>query len=233
MAAKNSLKIYLPNSYYHLYNRGVEKREIFCDKQDYSVFILYLKEYLTPKPIDGLMEKLNSDNISGRDKDKILKLIQRNNFFNEIWLLCYCLMPNHFHFEIKQSSANSIDKFMNSFCLRYSMYFNKKYKRVGKLFQGVYKASLVENEEQLLYLSKYIHLNPVKEKINGLKQIILQPSSYLNFTGEIKQDWLVPNDILLFYSQKNDQRSYKSFIESEFKEVMSLGSKTMIDNEDN
>lgn len=157
MPAKNRTKLYLEDGYYHIYNRGVEKRLIFLDEQDYAVYLSYLKNYLIPKDEKGLSDKLSNPNTSYKEKDKILKLLRLNNFYGEITLLAYCLMPNHFHFFIKQKSASSIDRFMNSLCTRYSMYFNKKYKRVGALYQGVYKAVTVDHDEQFIYLSKYIH----------------------------------------------------------------------------
>ena len=161
MPARNSLKQYQENSYYHLYNRGVEKRLVFLDEQDYSVFLSYLKEYLLPKNTQELSEKLANPNTPYKEKDKIIKLLRLNNFADEITLLAYCLMPNHFHFLIKQKGAQGIDVFMNSLGTRYTMYFNRKYKRVGSLWQAVYKAVLINNDEQLLHLSRYIHLNPV------------------------------------------------------------------------
>lgn len=160
MASRNSRKVYSENSYYHIYNRGVEKRLIFLDNQDYYIFLSYLKEYLLPKDEQKLSQQLSNPNTSYKEKSKILRLLRLNNFADEIMLLAYCLMPNHFHLLIKQKSHNSIDKFMNSLGVRYTMYFNRKYKRVGALCQDVYKAVLIENEPQLLYLSSYIHRNP-------------------------------------------------------------------------
>lgn len=130
----------MKNGYYHLYNRGVEKRIIFLDRQDYNVFLSYLKEYLLIKDIEGLQKQLADDSLSPQERDKILKKIRLNNFADSIMLLSYSLMPNHFHFFIKQTDENAIDTFMNSLGTRYTMYFNRKYKRVGKLYQGVYKA---------------------------------------------------------------------------------------------
>lgn len=161
MPAKNSLKIYTPGGYYHIYNRGVEKRSVFQDKQDYEVFLSYLKTYLLPKDENSLREKLSDPTIGCREKDKILRLIRLNNFADEITLLAYCLMPNHFHLLIKQRSNIAIDRFMNSLSTRYTMYFNRKNNRVGSLYQDVYKAVLVQSDEQLLYLTKYIHRNPI------------------------------------------------------------------------
>src|SRR3989344_1972051 len=152
MPAKNSRKQYLENGYYHIYNRGVEKRKIFLDRQDYSVFLSYLKEYLSPKDENALYSILSDDSSTLQEKDRARKLLRMNNFLQEIILLAYCLMPNHFHFFVKQKSAGSIDKFMNSLGTRYTMYFNKKYKRVGSLYQGVYKGVLVTNQEHYLHL---------------------------------------------------------------------------------
>lgn len=157
MPARNSIKNYIANGYYHIYNRGVEKRLIFQDDQDYAVFLGYLKEYLLPKDEKNLRMKLSDPDISFRERAKILRILRMNNFTDEVTLIAYCLMPNHFHLFVKQKSLNTIDRFMQSLCTRYTMYFNKKYKRVGPLFQSVYKAVPLSNESQFLHLSRYIH----------------------------------------------------------------------------
>src|SRR3989344_6529764 len=102
MPSRNETKQYVTNGFYHIYNRGVEKRIIFLDQQDYAVFLSYLKEYLLPKNEKELYERLSDPNTSAKEKDKILRLLRMNNFAEEIILLAYCLMPNHFHFFIKQ-----------------------------------------------------------------------------------------------------------------------------------
>ncbi len=217
MPAKNAVKQYLENGYYHIYNRGVEKRIIFQDTQDYSVFLSYLKEYLLPKDEKALRDKLSSPDVSLKEKDKILRLLRLNNFNKEIYLLAYCLMPNHFHFFIKQKSGNSIDKFMNSLCTRYSMYFNKKYKRVGSLYQGVYKAVLIKRNDQFIYLSKYIHVQAIQSRT---------PSSYMDYLNLRKTAWLAPDEVLSFFTEKFSNLSYQSFLrendahEVELKEII-------------
>lgn len=210
MPAKNSLKNYLENGYYHIYNRGVEKRTIFLDQQDYAVFLSYLKDYLTNKNEAELKEKLADNNIPWIEKDKILKRLRMNNFFNEIIMLAYCLMPNHFHLFVKQKSAGSIDKFMNSLCTRYTMYFNKKYKRVGPLYQGVYKAVLVTSEGQFLHLSRYIHKQALI--LQGVALQKEQPCSYAEYIGERKTQWIHPEEILPYFSKENPALSYKNFV---------------------
>lgn len=221
MPAKNRRKQYLENGYYHIYNRGVEKRIIFIDDQDTSVFLSYLKEYLLPKQEKELHKKLDDPNTSYKEKDKIIKLLHLNNFSNEIALIAYCLMPNHFHFFVKQKNLNSIDKFMNSLCTRYTMYFNKKYKRVGSLYQGVYKAVLLENEKQFLYLSKYIHKQALTPQ--GKKE---KPSSYREYLGLRKTEWIHPEEILAFFSKNNSSLSYENFLKEE-DENMTLNNLTL------
>ncbi len=217
MPARNSLKTYIQEGYYHIYNRGVEKRLIFQDQQDYSVFLSYLKTYLSPKDEKELQDKLSNSNITARERDQILKLLRLNNFFGEIILFAYCLMPNHFHFLIKQKSADAIDKFMNSFSTRYTMYFNRKNGRVGPLYQDVYKAVLVESNEQLLHLSKYIHRNPVGSaplRRDALQaKLFKQPSSYPEYLGQRQTGWVHPEEILSYFSKTNPQLSYQSFVE--------------------
>ncbi len=204
MPAKNRIKQYVEKGYYHIYNRGTEKRKIFLDRQDYNVFLSYLKEYLLPKNEKELLKRLSDPELNNIEREKILQLLRLNNFSNEITLLAYCLMSNHFHFFVKQKSAASIDKFMNSLATRYTMYFNKKYKRVGSLYQGVYKAVLVNKEKQFLHLTRYIHVQALPD----------QPSSYKNYLKKENSAWINPEEILSYFSTKNPLLSYKAFVEA-------------------
>ncbi len=226
MPSKHRIKQYLENGYYHIYNRGVERRIIFLDQQDYAVFLNYLKEYLLPKDEKSLREQLSNPNTSYKEKAKIIKQLRLNNFYEEITLLAYCLMPNHFHFFIKQKNSQSIDKFMRSFCTRYSMYFNRKYKRVGALYQDIYKAVSIETEEQFIYLSKYIHKQAFVHKSPKLLQQSQQsasqgptlqgweqPCSYLEYLGKRKTEWINPEEVLSYFSKTNPKLTYKAFVE--------------------
>lgn len=203
MPARHRTKQYSENSYYHIYNRGVEKRSIFLDEQDYGVFLSYLKDYLLPKNEQELSKKLLDPNTSYKEKGKILKRLKLKNFYDDITLLAYCLMPNHFHFLIKQKGANIIDKFMKSLAVRYSMYFNAKYKRVGKLCQDIYKAVIITTDEQFIYLTSYIHSQAIPN----------QPSSYLNYLGKMQSDWVHPEEIIAFFSKNNPKLTYQNFVE--------------------
>jgi putative transposase len=212
MAAKNSIKEYAPDGYYHLYNRGVEKRTVFLDAQDYAVFLSYLKTYLTPKNTDDLLATINNPDRSYKERNAARKALQLNNFADTFTLLCYCLMPNHFHFLVKQKEEDTIDRFMNSLGVRYSMYFNRKYRRVGGLFQGVYKAVRVISDEQLLHLSRYIHRNPITLASQDHLLHGYSYSSYLQYLGHANTEWVHPKEILGFYP-KSEKKGYQKFVE--------------------
>ena len=213
MPARNRIKEYKPNCYYHIYNRGVEKREIFLDKQDMAVFLAYLKEYLSPKDMAYLEMALSDPSSSASEKANAIKQIRLNNFSTEVVLLAYCLMPNHFHLLVKQNLERSIEKLMRSLSTRYVQYFNHRHQqRVGGLFQDIYKAVEVRSEEQLLQLSRYIHRTPAS-KGSTLKDRP-EPSSYVNYLGEIRQEWVKSGEILAYFA-KSGTNSYESFVEDE------------------
>ncbi|MEK7565848.1 MAG: transposase [Patescibacteria group bacterium] len=220
MASKNSIKVYLKNGFYHIYNRGVEKRDIFCDQQDFSVFVTYLKNYLLFKDEDALNRMFTSPESTSLEKQKIIKQLGLKNFFNKIDLLAYSLLPNHFHLLVKQNDENDIDSFMNAIGTRYASYFNRRYKRVGPLYQGVYKAVLVETDEQLLHLSRYIHLNPFHYqnlRFSSWNQINW-PCSLPNYLGIRNEGWVKTDFILSYFSKINSNFSYADFVSSSFDE---------------
>lgn len=200
MPAKNSLKEYSPDSYYHVYNRGVAKQNIFLDDQDYKTFLSYFKLYLTLPDLQG-----QSLQVSPSKKLK--------NYSQELKLLAYCLMPNHFHLFVFQKETNSMANFLRSLATKYSMYFNRKYKRVGHVFQGRYKAVMVTNESQFIYLSKYIHRNPLNTLPAGTVLAGYKYSSYPNYLGRFHQDWVDMNDILSYFSKQRQAESYRKFVE--------------------
>lgn len=210
MPSRNSIKTYVKDGFYHIYNRGVEKRIIFEDDQDYKVFLKYLKEALSPLPNPKLLMKTIS--LQGASFKGVPR--QPKNFLNQIDLLVFCLMPNHFHLLVKQSNSDSMESFMRSVVTRYSMYFNKRYDRVGKLFQGHYKACLVKNDNYLLHLSRYIHTNPLENYSNLTKAY----SSYSQYIGLTKSNWLKPELILSFFDKADKSffkgtSTYKNFVE--------------------
>jgi putative transposase len=158
MPAKNRLKKYHSQAYYHIYNRGIDKRNIFLDAQDYLFFQQSLSQYLTPV-VTNVKKGYKTQ------KPSLTNYRQSMNLTNEVKLCVYCLMPNHFHLIVRQESSDAITKLMRRICTQYAMYFNKKYKRQGTLFENIYRAVLIPEDDSLLLLSRYIHLNPVAKTV--------------------------------------------------------------------
>lgn len=136
---------FAPDEFYHLYNRGTEKRIIFHDKKDYAHFMFLMY-------VCNTLKNIELRNI-GENFDR------GENIVN---IGVYCLMPNHFHILIQEKIEGGISKYMLKLMTSYSMYFNKKYKRTGKLYEGVFKSIYAEKDNYLKYLYSYIHLNPAK-----------------------------------------------------------------------
>ncbi len=200
MPAKNAVKKYKPKSIYHVYNRGAGKQKIFLNNEDYKTFLGYLKFYLTPLDLQGSSLKVAPS--------RVLR-----NHAEEVDLLAYCLMPNHFHLMLYQEEIDSINYFLRSIATKYSMYFNQKYKRTGHLFEGIYKAVLTESEEQLLYLSKYIHRNPLDLLPTGMILEGYKYSSYGNYLKLFSQSWIKTQRVLKLLSKLPSVNSYKEFVE--------------------
>jgi len=140
---------------YHIYNRGVDKRNIFLDDEDYFRFIHNLFEFNDIKPAQNIYYKrsdLQSYEVS-------LHKIEPRKLLVEI--LAFCLMPNHFHLLLRQKKESGITEFMRKIGTGYTNYFNQKYARSGVLFQGKFKAVLIEKETHLVYIPHYIHTNPL------------------------------------------------------------------------
>ncbi|MFA6301066.1 MAG: transposase [Candidatus Paceibacterota bacterium] len=173
--------------YYHIYNRGNSKQKIFNDKEDYLRFISLLY-------ISNSKESFNLYDLN-RDTNFNIYEIERINLLVDVG--SYCLMPNHFHILVTEKTEGGISKFMLKLSTAYSMYYNKKYKRTGSLFEGKFKSQHADTDRHLKYLFSYIHLNPIKliqkdwkEKgIRSKKEAIdylngYPYSSYLDFAGE-------------------------------------------------
>lgn len=208
MPAKNRIKQYVKDGFYHVYNRGVEKRRIFLDDQDYRVFLHLLRYYLLP--VDSESHPLTE--ITGFLPVKIRPL---SNLNGEVEMHVYCLMPNHFHLLLKQFNEKGMQNLIQRLLTTYSMYFNRRYKRTGHLFQGPYKAILVDNDDYLLHLSRYIHLNPNLTR-GYLNQYPY--SSYPNYIGEKKVDWLKTDFVSSFFRKPDNENlknftTYRNFIE--------------------
>lgn len=176
---------------YHIYTRGVEKRKIFMDDKDRLRFVHDLYEFNDLSPANNIwryFQKLNSKDARHRGGKTRKVLVE---------ILCFCLMPNHYHLLVRQKVKEGITEFMRKLNTGYTNYFNKKYQRVGPLFQGKFKASRVIKEAHALYLPHYIHLNPLDTVMPGWRDKRIKNhkkalafldsyrwSSYLDYTGK-------------------------------------------------
>lgn len=215
MPCKNSIKQYLENGYYHIYNRGVDKREIFLDDQDYLVFLHLLKFYLSPQDIKYQTNHPLTE-VTGIIPVRLHLL---STLPEEIDLIAYCLMPNHFHLLIKQLSKDGVTKLLRKVLTTYVMYFNRRHKRIGHLFQGIFKAVLVDNDSYLLHLSRYLHLNPCE--LTGMTPVNYSYSSYQYYLGYKKAPWVKPDFVLNYFNSSETLKmvlpkqvnSYQKFVE--------------------
>lgn len=207
MPSVNVVRTFYENGVYHIFNRGVEKRNIFLDDQDKGIFLYYLFVYLgDPEEV-----KMRYPNIPIR--------LQIKNLNTEVELLAYCMMPNHFHLVLKQSSIDGISKLMKQLTNAYTKYFNDKYKRVGGLVQGRFKAVEVENEEQLVHLSRYVHLNPL---IAGLVDHLVDYSwsSYRYYLSLQASSFCSKEAVMSVF---NNAKGYQNFIEDQVSYARELG----------
>ncbi|MEK7461514.1 MAG: transposase [Patescibacteria group bacterium] len=144
--------VFAPGEYYHLYSRGTEKRKIFLDRNDYERFIkiLFFCNGTKPVVIRDLPVGLTFEKYIDKKGEMLIDIG------------AYCLMPNHFHLLVRERRDNGISLFMQKSITAYTMYFNEKYKRKGRLFESSYKSIHADDDNYLKYLFAYIHLNPVK-----------------------------------------------------------------------
>lgn len=183
--------------YYHLYNRGVDKRGIFLSAADYERFVTLLYACNGVRHVD-LDEQGKS----------ISALLERNVDRGEpvVDICAYVLMPNHFHILAREIKEGGMAKFMQKLSIAYTSYFNKKNGRSGSLFQGTYQAKHASKDPYCSYIVSYIHLNPVKLidpqwKENGignrveaekfLREYVF--SSYLDYGGTNRLMGLILN----------------------------------------
>lgn len=204
------------DNYYHIYNRGSEKRWIFENRWDYKRFLKILSYYrfAGPKPKFSKF----SENKFNPNLGKII-----------VEIVAFCLMPNHFHLLVKQVQDNGITEYLSKVSNSYTKYYNIKYNRVGPLFQGEFKAVLVESDVQLLHLSRYIHLNPlIAFLVDDLREY--EWSSYNEYIED--QDGIcIKKEVLSFFNNTNE---YEQFILDQISYALDLDrvKHNLIDNED-
>lgn len=196
----------LEGEFYHIYNRGVDRRKIFSSTKDYQRFMALLY----------LANSKENVRISNLPRDKTLEdifLIDQGEPLVAIG--AFCLMPNHFHILATPLLKDGLSRFMLKLQTGYSMYFNLKYERSGSLFQGPFKSNHAEENRYLKYLFSYIHLNPaslknlhwekeISSKDNSLMKFV-ENYRYSSFNSYLKKTHIITNPIPFpdyFSSQK-------------------------------
>lgn len=188
MPVRNSIKIYAENHFYHVYNRGVNKGNIFTDESDYTFFLALLKRYLSAEAV----------------RDSIGRLVP--NYASEVELVAYCLMPNHYHMLIYLNEKPGLEHLMRSVMTAYSRYYNRRHGRVGALFQGNYLASMISSDSYLWQVSRYIHLNPLDIR---KKPLDYPYSSIGYYTGARSAAWVHVEHLV---DGASDCQNYTEFV---------------------
>lgn len=190
---------------YHVFNRSVGKQPIFFSSKDYQRAIEVFKFYLYDKPpLRFSFYNRLPDNQKVKFYEVMLKIKSPI-----VDIYCFCLMPNHFHFLLRNLTENGIGQFMSNFQNSYAKYFNTKTGRTGTLFQQNFKAVRIESDEQLTHVSRYIHLNPVTSYLieaEDLKNYLW--SSYPYYLSE-RPTYIFKDPVL---SQFKSVESYKKFV---------------------
>ncbi|OGZ21226.1 MAG: hypothetical protein A3D46_00260 [Candidatus Nealsonbacteria bacterium RIFCSPHIGHO2_02_FULL_43_13] len=213
-------------NFYHIYNRGVEKRDIFKNDNDRWRFLQGLFMFNDEKATANLLWQLEKTR-GGVTFGVLRDFFKKDNRERKplVRILVDCLMPNHFHLLIEEIKEGGISCFMHKLGVGYTKYFNNKYKRVGSLYQGTFKAALIDNEKYLQYLLVYINvLNPGELvepnlKENGIKNIEKVMQFAEEYQWSTQQEYLNKrNSIIIekgllgeFFSSPSD---YQKFVKS-------------------
>ncbi len=194
---------FVENEYYHIYNRGVDKRVLFQDDFDFERFIESINKFNVVNPIGSIYA------LHFKKREEVVEtpLVE---------FVCYCIIPNHYHFLLRQVSENGISKFMKRLNGGYTNYFNDKYDRCGALFQGVFKSKHIDSNEYLLHLSSYINLNYKVHKLRNETPKFVKSSWDEYMSSSIKG--FCNKDMIL--GQFNSVIEYKKFAESSLKGIL-------------
>lgn len=208
--------------YYHIFNRSIAGFKIFNNNNDFQKFIDTIRYYqFCNRPY-----KLSDfDTLSLLLQNKILTESDPNNKLATI--ISYCLMPTHFHLLLRQDQENGITKFLSDLQNSYSKHFNIKHNRKGPLWESRFRAVRVEDDEQLLHLTRYIHLNPTSANLVTNPQD-WEYSSYKEYTDPVEIKGICEFKDVIDISPKN----YKKFVDErkKYQQELSIIKAQLIDN---
>ena len=189
---------------YHIFNRGVNKGNIFLEGRDYQRFLDSLRHYKKRTSKFSYEKDFPASNDPGS--------LSKGLLIDRVEILAYCLMPNHVHMLLKQLSDNGLASFMQQLMSSFSHYINIKYRRTGPLFEGRFRNIAIETDEQLIHVSRYIHLNPLVSGI--VSDLMNYPwSSYAEYVSN-KEEVVSPGKILEYFKSNHD---YEKFVNDQVK----------------
>jgi len=185
---------FVEGEYYHIYNRGVDKRNIFSDKEDLLRFLQSMRDFNVKNPIGSIYEKQFVKELGGRTS-KLVKFV------------AFCLNPNHYHFIITPLVEKGIEKFMQRLGTGYTLYFNEKEKRSGSLFQGKFKSKHIDSNEYLLKSCAYVNFNNCDE--NGKIKNELSVSSLEEYKNSTKNNLC---ETFIILDQFDSKKEFEKFM---------------------
>ena len=189
--------------FYHVYNRGVDKREIFMDKEDLKYFLDRIQDFNSNESLGGVYKQGYLKNQKRRSKASPL-----------VEVIVFALVDNHFHLILKQKEIGGVSKFLHKIGTGYTKFFNKKYKRNGSLFQGKFKAVEIKTEGRMNYLSAYVNLNDKVHKINKNSKLI--KTSWGEYTKNSNGICII-NDVIGNFKSKQD---YEKYAKSQLRDIL-------------
>ena len=194
--------------YYHVFNRGTEKIPIFRNKGDLRYFFdsMFIVNKVFP-------------NISRNIGNEVRKKIKNNAKKEEdlVSIIAYCLLPNHYHFILREKVEGGISRFMQKLGTSYTMYFNAKYERTGVLFQGKFKATHLDKDSSLEFTSAYVNLNYKHHNIDPEKKLV--KSSLFEYLGTEKGEWICDENELnkIVKNGFDGAEGYKKYLKNQSK----------------
>ncbi|MFA4833618.1 MAG: transposase [Patescibacteria group bacterium] len=200
--------------YYHIYNRGVDKRQVFLDKWDYTRFLESLREFNQFEATGGFYRKFLASKFRGLTPNLGVRPPGQKKL---VRIIAYCLNPNHYHLLLRQNIENGVSEFMKRMGAGYSGYFNYKYKRSGSLFGGKYKVKEAKSIFDVIKLSIYVNCN---SEIHSLARKENWPwSSYLDYVGVRRGKLCEAEEVLREFSNPED---YKRFCEQLMPDIRAI-----------
>lgn len=199
---------FVTDQIYHVFNRGVARMSIYSSSSDFKRFLDLAEYYLHA---DTPVSFSHFKKLALEKRDEIFYTLKRENKLN-VEVLAFCLMDNHYHYLLKQAGENGIKIFMSNLQNGYAKYYNVKHKRTGPLLQPMFKAVRIETDEQLIHVSRYIHLNPSTDYKVTIEELADYPwSSFATYISKKPNTYsFIKTDNILGFFKNNAE--YREFV---------------------